>query len=379
MALFARRFSTSFLILLTFSMLYQIMVTASKDIHFYNFSNVNTTTDNSIKDTLQPHQIAIVTVIDGAVEYKYKQAIATVKCYSWHHNYTFAILNTQELPEFTYNCNQPEFFFRRHCIVANYAQRYKNEIKYIVIIDADIMVVNPVHRIENYLPKGEEDILFSDRIYNHEIMAGSFIIKNTLYTRSFLKFFADYQYKKPIGNTFGDNAALHPVFAEFIGIVEHRNKYLRCMEIYSTHKSGMEPYMLFVSCMRYIFKLIDETPNDINYHTYEGGKIKIVRKLSKKRWSRDSWLSDYTFCDDELFHHDFKEKEIELRKIFLKKKFLSDEKICKSSDFLKHWDYDESFRMDCKTIYEKVKVQVDRAHDKHMKYIKESNVTKIED
>uniref|UniRef100_A0A0N5BY73 Glycosyltransferase family 10 (Fucosyltransferase) C-term n=1 Tax=Strongyloides papillosus TaxID=174720 RepID=A0A0N5BY73_STREA len=346
------------------------MVTASKDIHFYNFRNNITTTDNSIKDTLQPHQIAIVTVIDGAVEYKYKQAIATVKCYSWHHNYTFAILNTQELPEFTYNCNQPEFFFRRHCIVANYAQS---------TIDADIMVVNPVHRIENYLPKGEEDILFYDRTHNSEIMAGSYIIKNTLYTRNFLKIFADYQYKKPKKNFFGDNVALHAVFAEFIGIVEHHNKYLRCMEIYNSIGNGLEENMLFVSCMRYILNLIDETPNDINYHTYEGGKIKIVRKLSKKRWSRDSWLSDYTFCDDELFHHGLKEKKIELRKNLFKRKFLADEKICKNSDFLKLWDCDKSFKTDCKTINDKLKVQVDRAHDKHMKYIKESNVTKIED
>uniref|UniRef100_A0A0K0EZ07 Nucleotide-diphospho-sugar transferase domain-containing protein n=1 Tax=Strongyloides venezuelensis TaxID=75913 RepID=A0A0K0EZ07_STRVS len=378
MALLPRPFSTCFLILSTVSMLCQAMVTASKDAHFYNVGNVNTNADTSIKDTLLPHQIAIVSVIDGPVEYMYKQSIETVKCYSWHHNYTYVMLNTQELPEFTYNCNQPEFFFRRHCIIANYAQRYKKEIKYIVIIDSDIMVINPVHRVENYLPKGEEDILFYDRSHNSEIMAGSYIIKNTLYTRSFLKFFADYQYKKPIDNTFGDNAALHPVFAEFIGVVEHHNKYLRCMEIYRSHNSGLEPYMLFVSCMRYVLNLMDETPNDINYYTYEGGKIKIVRKLSKKRWSRDSWLSDYKFCDDELFHHGLKEKEIELRKNLFKRKFLSNEKMCKSSDFLKLWDYDESFRMDCKFIDYKVKVEVDRAHDKHMNYINESNVTRIE-
>uniref|UniRef100_A0A0N5B795 Glycosyltransferase n=1 Tax=Strongyloides papillosus TaxID=174720 RepID=A0A0N5B795_STREA len=332
----------------------------------------------SVKDILHPHQITIVMVVKSASEYNYEQAIETVKCYSWHYNYNFVILRQEKVSEFSYNCHYRDFMFRRHCIVANFAQKYKNEIKYIVFIDGDIGVVNPVHRLENYLPKDGEDILFYDRTFNYEIMAGSYIIRNTLYTRSFLKLFADYEYKMPKTNDGRDNVALQPVFVDFIGTVEHRKKYLQCMKIYN-YAVGFDENMLFVSCMRYVLNLMDETPNDTNYHTYEGGKIKIVRKLSKKRWARDGWLSDWKFCNDDLFHHAWKQKEFKKRKNVFKRRFLSDERICRSSDFLKLWDYDNSFKKDCKTIYDRIKKYADKAHRHYLKEIIESNITEIED
>uniref|UniRef100_A0A0N5B793 Nucleotid_trans domain-containing protein n=1 Tax=Strongyloides papillosus TaxID=174720 RepID=A0A0N5B793_STREA len=155
-------------------------------------------------------------VIESDSEGNYDQAIQTVKCYSWHYNYTFVILRQEKVPEFSYNCHYEDFMFRRHCIVANYAQKYKNEIKYIVFIDGDIGVVNPVHRLENYLPKDGEDILFYDRTFNYEIMAGSYIIRNTLYTRNFIRFFADYEKKMPESNGGRDNVALQAVFVDFM-------------------------------------------------------------------------------------------------------------------------------------------------------------------
>uniref|UniRef100_A0A0N5CDW9 NR LBD domain-containing protein n=1 Tax=Strongyloides papillosus TaxID=174720 RepID=A0A0N5CDW9_STREA len=106
----------------------------------------------------------------------------------------------------------------------------------------------------------------------------------------------------PESNDGRDNVALQAVFADFIGTVEHRNKYLQCMKIYN-YAIGYDENMLFVSCMRYVLNLMDETPNDTNYHTYEGRKIKILRKLSEKRWARGGWLSDWKFCNYDLFHH----------------------------------------------------------------------------
>uniref|UniRef100_A0A0N5BDS2 Glycosyltransferase n=1 Tax=Strongyloides papillosus TaxID=174720 RepID=A0A0N5BDS2_STREA len=236
MKAFIRNSLIFFLVLAIFSILYQTTITVFDNIYYdtYNsIDNANTTADTSINHILHPHQIAIVMVIESASESNYEQAMETVKCYSLHYNYTFVILHQEKVPEFSYNCHYKDFMFRRHCIIANYAQKYKNEIKYIVFIDGDIGVVNPVHRLENYLPKDGEDILFYDRIFNNEIMAGSYIIRNTLYTRSFLKFFADYEYKMPKTNGGRDNVALQAVFVDFMGTVEHRKKYLQCMKIYN--------------------------------------------------------------------------------------------------------------------------------------------------
>uniref|UniRef100_A0A0N5B4K1 Glycosyltransferase family 8 protein n=1 Tax=Strongyloides papillosus TaxID=174720 RepID=A0A0N5B4K1_STREA len=330
------------------------MIIVIDNIYFHNFYKIYITTDNPVKDILYPHQIAIVMIVLNASEHNYEQAIETVKCYSWHYNYTFAILSLEKVSEFIYNCVYFDFFFLRHCIVANYAQKYKNQIKYIVFIDGDVGVVNPVHKLENYLPKDQKDILFYDRIFNSEIAAGSYIIRNTLLARSFLKFFADYEYKMP------------------------KTKDGRCMKIYNYAK-GFDQNMLFVSCMRYILNLMDETPNDIDYHTYEGGKIKIVKKFSKKRWARDAWLTYYTFCDDELFHHSWKQKDIKINKNVFKGRFLANEKICKSSDFLKLWDYDESFKKNCKNINDSLKILADFAYLQYMKELLKSNIVEIED
>uniref|UniRef100_A0A0K0F4G1 Glycosyltransferase n=1 Tax=Strongyloides venezuelensis TaxID=75913 RepID=A0A0K0F4G1_STRVS len=316
-------------------------------------------------------------VIANASEQFYEQAIETVKCYSWHYNYTFIIIRKENVLEYVYNCYYFDFMFLRHCIVANYAQKYKNEIKYVIFIDSDIGVVNPIHKLENYLPKDEEDILFYDRIFNYEIAAGSYIIKNTLFARSFLKYFADYENKLPDNNTFSDNVALQAVFVDFMGTAQHRKKYLHCMKIYDYAKDYNQN-MLFVSCMRYILKLMNEIPNDIDYHTYEGGKIKILRKLSKKRWVRDGWLTEWTFCEDELFHHGWNKKS-KLFKTIFKRKFLANESICKSSNFFKLWDYDKSFKLNCEMVNNYVKIYVDNAYNQHMKKLLESNVTKIED
>uniref|UniRef100_A0A0K0F557 Uncharacterized protein n=1 Tax=Strongyloides venezuelensis TaxID=75913 RepID=A0A0K0F557_STRVS len=240
-------------------------------IHFDNFYNIYANTEESVKDILYPHQFAIVMVFFIVSEHNYEQAIETVKCYSWHYNYTFVVLS---LIEFS------EFIFKKHCVIANYVQKYRNKIKYIVVINADIGVVNPLRRLESYLPKDEEDILFYERINNNEIAAGSYIIKNTLFARSFLKFYADYEYKIPENNKFSDNVSLQAVFVDFIGTVQHCKKYLQCMKI-CDYVVGYDQNMLFVSCVRYILSLMDETSNDVDFHTYEGGKIKL-RKLSKR-------------------------------------------------------------------------------------------------
>uniref|UniRef100_A0A0K0FFH4 DUF1524 domain-containing protein n=1 Tax=Strongyloides venezuelensis TaxID=75913 RepID=A0A0K0FFH4_STRVS len=209
-------------------------------------------------------------------------------------------------------------------------------------------------------------------------MAGSYIVRNTLYTRSFLRFFADYEYRMPKNSDGRDNVALQAVFIDFLGSVEHRNKYLQCMKIYN-YASGFNQNMVFVSCMRYILNLMDETPNDINYHTYEGGKMKILKKLSKKRWARDSWLSEWKFCKDDLFHHAWKQEEFGNQKIVFKGRFLANNKKCKSSDFMKLWDYDKSFIKNCEEIDHDIKSYVNYAHDEHMKALLESNITKIEE
>uniref|UniRef100_A0A0K0EAH5 Nucleotide-diphospho-sugar transferase domain-containing protein n=1 Tax=Strongyloides stercoralis TaxID=6248 RepID=A0A0K0EAH5_STRER len=173
----------------------------------------------------------------------------------------------------------------RHCLLYNFALQVKDDIKYIVFVDGDIGVVNPLHRIEKYLPKNEEEIFFYDRTFNYEIMAGSYIVRNNFYGRMFINSFANYEFKVPEKNDGTDNVALQAVVLDFLNPISHPNKYRKCLAFYKFAK-GFDLNMAFVSCMRHILELIDETPSDPDYHTYDKGKFKILRKLSSQRWAR---------------------------------------------------------------------------------------------
>nr|CAD2128872.1 unnamed protein product [Meloidogyne enterolobii] len=64
--------------------------------------------------------------------------------------------------------------FRRHCVVVEWMSQH-SEFEWILFIDGDMAVVNPNHSLFEYI--NGEQIIFYDRIYNHEIMAGSYLVK----------------------------------------------------------------------------------------------------------------------------------------------------------------------------------------------------------
>ncbi|VDM69137.1 unnamed protein product, partial [Strongylus vulgaris] len=126
-----------------------------------------------------PFNIAIVTIIDNATSYvEYTEAMGSVGCYARIHEYEYIVI-TADL-HFD-ECPHNEMFFRRHCIVASILHNYD----YILFLDADIGVVNPNRTIEDYI-EDNVDIVFYDRFYTFEVMAGTYLVKNTAWSRDFL-------------------------------------------------------------------------------------------------------------------------------------------------------------------------------------------------
>ncbi|VDM60162.1 unnamed protein product [Angiostrongylus costaricensis] len=83
-----------------------------------------------------------------------------------------------------------------------------SHLDYILFLDSDMGVVNPKRRIEEFLDENAE-VIFYDRFYNWEVMAGSYLIKNSNWSRTFLQGFADYEFRLPKSFHGMDNGAIH--------------------------------------------------------------------------------------------------------------------------------------------------------------------------
>ncbi|KAF1757495.1 hypothetical protein GCK72_013951 [Caenorhabditis remanei] len=126
-------------------------------------------------------------------------------------------------------------------------------------------------------------------------MAGSYIVKNSLYSIDFLTEFANFEQKLPKGAHGSDNGAIHIFLADklFPGNLEVDT----CREIY--YKSGnSDDLAAYTGCIRGVFG----TRTDF-------GNIRIMKKGTG--WSRDDWLTSGLWNPSRDFMlHGWKTKQL---------------------------------------------------------------------
>uniref|UniRef100_A0A7I4YS01 Glycosyl transferase domain containing protein n=1 Tax=Haemonchus contortus TaxID=6289 RepID=A0A7I4YS01_HAECO len=241
--------------------------------------------------------IAIVSILgNGTSRAKYKTAMDSVLCYALQNNYTFILTKSTEYAEL---CNHQEFLFQRHCIVANILQQ--NNFEWILVIDSDTGVVNEKVRIEKYI-RDEADIMFYDRFFNFEIMAGTYLVKKSDYAIKFLHGWADYEKRLPKNFHGLDNGAIHMYMVE--QLAPNATLIPTCWELWR-NTTNFETLTRYTLCCREILKN-STAGNVVIYGKGEG-------------WARDAWLTNSHWSPDRDFmFHALKEEH--------KKKFSAEEK-----------------------------------------------------
>ncbi|KAJ1365667.1 hypothetical protein KIN20_026069 [Parelaphostrongylus tenuis] len=219
----------------------------------------------------RPLNIAIVSIINDRISTRrdYKTAMDSVECYSLQNSYSFITPNSSHYEE---KCPHIDFNFKRHCIVADILQN--NNYDWILFADSDIGVVNEKIRLEKYI-RPEADLIFFDRFFNFEIMAGSYFVKKSNFSISFLHGWADYEKRLPTSFHGSDNGAIHMYLVELL--VPKSSLISRCQKLWRS-TTNFETLTRYTLCCREVLK----TSNSTNIFVYEKGK----------GWARDAWLTN---------------------------------------------------------------------------------------
>ncbi|CAJ0590789.1 unnamed protein product [Cylicocyclus nassatus] len=205
----------------------------------------------------------------------------SVACYAKVHAYDFHVIKDNSYSKL---CPQKDPFFRRHCIVACLLKDYD----YILFLDSDIGVVNPNRLIEDFIDP-HVDITFYDRFYNWEVVAGSYIVKNSTWSINFLYRFAQYESHVPKMAIGSDNGALHAYLAE--ALTSDSKQLPSCLLIYE-HAKEYGSLFLYEACIREIF----------------GNRTRIANVAILKKgtgWARDHIItnSKWSMESDFMIHN----------------------------------------------------------------------------
>ncbi|CAF0942956.1 unnamed protein product [Adineta ricciae] len=189
--------------------------------------------------------LGIIIVLDKTTQNKYKQHSENMKCYAKQHEYTFIILN----PESYSNCSLiKNFFFQKHCAVLNYMKSMIN-IQWFAVLDGDIFAFNNSKLIEDFIPNNTNiHLIYYERFYTGEIMAGAYLIENHPWSHRLLYKWSQFYFQLPrIGYHNHDNGALHMIFLEMI---EKPDEILKKCHLIYLRSSNEQNYYRYLRCFR---------------------------------------------------------------------------------------------------------------------------------
>ena len=153
------------------------------------------------QDDVPAPAVHMVAVADAFFAEKYHPIFEKNQQYANFHNYTWHVIGTDNS-----KCSElhKDYFFRKHCMVAEWMESSLNNDDVVVVFDSDVVPYRFNESLKNWTSNGEDIVLY-ERIWNTEIMAGNYIARNNPRARSFLREWSKFEYEMPPAPAFSSS------------------------------------------------------------------------------------------------------------------------------------------------------------------------------
>jgi len=187
-------------------------------------------------------RIAIILVGDDNFLKRYALHAQSQRCFARLHGYELQMLKGNEFE----SCTQyRDFFFRKHCTVAEFLETQPPE--YVaVVMDLDVVAMPLDRGLESWVYY-DTDVQVYQRSMLPEIAAGNYIVRNTPFARRFLRRWAKYNHEMPPGFSSSDNGAVHLAIMETLD-VENLRRCRRRYRVLDKPVTDLSDYWAFVKC-----------------------------------------------------------------------------------------------------------------------------------
>ncbi|CAJ0952820.1 unnamed protein product, partial [Mesorhabditis belari] len=280
----------------------------------------------------------VVMVLDEENNENYRLAVNSIRCYAEVQNYTYIYIDYSKNETLQRMCPQKDFLFARHCVMIDLMKR--EQFEFFLFFGADNGVINPLRRIEEYLPVNPfVNILFYQRFYNDEIMADSYLIRNTQQSLDFLQLWVDYYDRTKNFECSGtDNGAIQSVVIEFFA-PEFNASMAICKREWS-RGSKYAHLFRYEACAQYLLSLLPESElNKRGFHLFQKGQ----------GWSRDGWVTATKWCQRDLFFHGWKKEKLGSEWELPFSSWNRFDQKCEKGEFSR-WRYRSEFKVPCLEI-----------------------------